>query len=175
MKGTVPLTCSGVRVAFLGLGIMGSRMAANVRDAGHDLVVWNRTREKADAFGGTVAATPAEAAAQAEVVITMVVDGAQVEQVLLGEDGAAEGAREGTLVVDMSTIGPTAAKAIAAPLHERGLRFVGAPVTGSSPKAEAGTLTIMAGGDAADVGRARPLFEAMGQTIVHAGPVGQGQ
>ena len=164
-----------MNVAFLGLGIMGSRMAANQRDAGHELVVWNRTREKADAFGGSVAGTPAEAAADADVVVTMVVDGPQVEAVLLGEDGAAHGAREGTLFVDMSTIGPTAARAIAAALADRGLRFVDAPVTGSSPKAESGTLTIMAGGDAADVERARPLFEAMGETIVHAGPIGQGQ
>jgi 3-hydroxyisobutyrate dehydrogenase-like beta-hydroxyacid dehydrogenase len=164
-----------MNVAFLGLGIMGSRMAANLRAAGHDLVVWNRTREKAEAFGGSVAATPAEAAANAEVVITMVVDGPQVRSVLLGEDGAAQGAREGTLVVDMSTIGPTSARAIGEDLGARGLRFVDAPVTGSSPKAEAGTLTIMAGGDAADVERARPLFEAMGETIVHAGDVGQGQ
>ena len=164
-----------MRIAFCGLGIMGSRMAANLRDAGHELVVWNRTRAKAEAFGGAVAATPAEAAADAEVVITMVVDAAQVDQVLLGDDGAAGGARDGTLVVDMSTIGPTAARDIGARLSERGLRFVDAPVTGSSPKAEAGTLTIMAGGDAADVERARALFEAMGETIVHAGELGQGQ
>ncbi|HEX2084342.1 MAG TPA: NAD(P)-dependent oxidoreductase [Solirubrobacteraceae bacterium] len=162
-------------VAFLGLGIMGSRMAANLRDAGHALTVWNRTREKADAFGGSVAATPAEAAARAEVVITMVVDGPQVEQVLLGPDGAASGARGGTLFVDMSTIGPTAARAVGEALARRGMRFVDAPVTGSSPKAEAGTLTIMAGGDAQDVERARALFEAMGETVVHAGPLGQGQ
>src|SRR5215213_6234534 len=141
-----------MNVAFLGLGIMGSRMAANLREAGHRLVVWNRTREKADAFGADVAATPAQAAREADVVVTMVVDGAQVEAVLLGEDGAADRAREGTLFVDMSTIGPTAARAIGAALSERGLRFVDAPVTGSSPKAEAGTLTIMAGGDEADVG-----------------------
>ena len=162
-------------VAFLGLGIMGSRMAANLRDAGHDLVVWNRTREKADAFGGRVAGTPAEAAAEADVVITMVVDGAQVEEVLLGDGGAAEGARERALFVDMSTIGPSAARDVGGRLGERGLRFVDAPVTGSSPKAEAGTLTIMAGGEAADVEEARPLFEAMGETIVHAGELGQGQ
>jgi 3-hydroxyisobutyrate dehydrogenase-like beta-hydroxyacid dehydrogenase len=164
-----------MNVAFLGLGIMGSRMAANLRDAGHDLVVWNRTRAKAEAFGGAVAATPAEAARDTEVVVTMVVDGPQVEAVLLGDEGAAHGAREGTLFVDMSTIGPTAARAIGAALAGRGLRFVDAPVTGSSPKAEAGTLTIMAGGDAADVERARALFEAMGETIVHAGALGQGQ
>jgi 3-hydroxyisobutyrate dehydrogenase-like beta-hydroxyacid dehydrogenase len=164
-----------MRVAWLGLGIMGSRMAANVRDAGHEVAVWNRTRERADAFGGAVAATPAEAAAGAEVVITMVVDGPQVEQVLLGDHGAATGAADGTLFVDMSTIGPSAARAIGAALAERGLRFVDAPVTGSSPKAEAGTLTIVTGGTREDVEQARPLLEAMGETIVHAGDLGQGQ
>jgi 3-hydroxyisobutyrate dehydrogenase-like beta-hydroxyacid dehydrogenase len=145
-------------------------MAANLRDAGHDLVVWNRTRERAEAFGGRVAATPAEAAAQAEVVITMVVDGPQVESVLLGDDGAAQGAPGGTLFVDMSTISPKTARS----LGER-LRFMDAPVTGSSPAAEAGTLTIMAGGSAEDFELARPLFEVMGALVVHVGDVGQGQ
>jgi 3-hydroxyisobutyrate dehydrogenase len=159
-----------MRVAFLGLGIMGSRMAANLRDAGHDLIAWNRTRERAEAFGGPVAATPAEAAAEAEVVITMVVDGPQVEAVLLGDDGAASGAPDGTLFVDMSTTSPQTARRLA----ER-LRFMDAPVTGSSPAAEAGTLTIMAGGDAGDFALARPLFEAMGERILHVGPPGQGQ
>jgi 3-hydroxyisobutyrate dehydrogenase-like beta-hydroxyacid dehydrogenase len=159
-----------MNVAFLGLGIMGSRMAANLRDAGHELTVWNRTRERADAFGGRVAATPAEAAAGAEVVITMVVDGPQVEEVLLGADGAASGAPDGALFVDMSTISPQTARALAGRL-----RFMDAPVTGSSPAAEAGTLTIMAGGAEEDFDRARPLFEAMGEVIVHVGDVGQGQ
>jgi 3-hydroxyisobutyrate dehydrogenase-like beta-hydroxyacid dehydrogenase len=165
-----------VNVAFLGLGIMGSRMAANLRDAGHQLIVWNRTRAKADAFGARVADTPAAAAAQADVVITMVVDGAQVREVLLdGEDAAANGAAPGTLFVDMSTISPGDARAIANELDARGLRFVDAPVTGSSPAAEAGTLTIMAGGAAEDFERARPLFEAMGQVVLHVGELGQGQ
>lgn len=105
----------------------------------------------------------------------MVVDGPQVEAVLLGPDGAAGAAAPGTLMVDMSTIAPGTARAIAGALAERGLRFVDAPVTGSSPKAEAGTLTIMAGGAPEDVAAAGPLFEAMGETIVHVGPAGQGQ
>ena len=162
-----------MNVAFLGLGIMGSRMAANLRRAGHDVVLWNRTPSKAEALGDPIADTPADAAAEADVVITMLVDAPQVEAVTAF---AAEGAREGTLFVDMSTIAPTAARAVAASLHERGLRFVDAPVTGSSPKAEDGTLTIMCGGPAAEVERARPLFEAMGSLIVHVGEqVGQGQ
>jgi 3-hydroxyisobutyrate dehydrogenase-like beta-hydroxyacid dehydrogenase len=168
-----------MNVAFCGLGIMGSRMAANLVRAGHDLTVWTRTAEKAEAFArehrAAVAATPREAAAAADVVITMVVDAPQVVTVLLGEDGAVHGARDGTLFVDMSTIGRQATIGLGERLTAHGVRFVDAPVTGSSPKAEAGTLTIMAGGDAQDVERARPLFEAMGELVVHAGAVGQGQ
>ena len=164
-----------MNVAFLGLGIMGSRMAANVRAAGHNVVVWNRTREKAEALGDPIAATPAEAAAGAEVVISMVVDGPQVEAILLGDDGAAAGAAEGTLFVDMSTISPRTARSVAERLGERGMRFVDAPVTGSSPAAEAGTLTIMAGGSETDFERAKPLFGAMGQVVLHVGAVGHGQ
>ena len=165
-----------MNVAFLGLGIMGSRMAANLRAAGHDVVVWNRTREKAEAFGEPIAPTPAAAARDAEVVISMVVDGPQVDAVLLdAEDGAANSARPGTLFVDMSTISPQTARAVAGRLGERGMAFLDAPVTGSSPAAEAGTLTIMAGGAPQDFERAKPLFEAMGEVVLHVGPTGQGQ
>jgi 3-hydroxyisobutyrate dehydrogenase len=166
-------------VGFIGLGIMGSRMAANLRSAGFALVVWNRTAETARAWaaehGAEVASSPAEVGSRCDRVITMVVDGGQVDAVLLSTDGAATAPHEDLLCIDMSTIGPTAARRIADALGERGVRFVDAPVTGSSPKAEDGTLTIMAGGDAADVERARPLFEAMGDLIVHAGAVGDGQ
>jgi 3-hydroxyisobutyrate dehydrogenase-like beta-hydroxyacid dehydrogenase len=164
-------------VGFIGLGIMGSRQAANLARAGFELTVFNRTRETADQWaaehGGTVAATPREVGG--DVVITMVVDGAQVEEMLLGDDGAVHGAQPGTLFVDMSTIGTSHARRIGGALIERGHRFVDAPVTGSAPKAEDGTLTIMAGGDEADVERARPLFEAMGELIVHVGELGMGQ
>jgi 3-hydroxyisobutyrate dehydrogenase-like beta-hydroxyacid dehydrogenase len=166
-------------VGFIGLGIMGSRMAASLRSAGFEVTVHNRTRERAEAWvaehGGRVAATPREAAEGAEAVITMVVDGAQVESMLLGEDGAAAGAAEGTLFVDMSTIGPAAARHIGAELQSRGHRFVDAPVTGSAPAAETGTLTIMAGGADADLDAAMPLLQAMGEVIVRAGDLGQGQ
>src|SRR5918993_241727 len=166
-------------VGFVGLGIMGSRQAANLAKAGYELTVFNRTRERADAWvtehGGQVAGTPREVAERSDVVITMVVDGAQVEQMLFGEDGAVAGARPGTLFVDMSTIAPKTARSLAERLSTEGHAFVDAPVTGSSPKAEAGTLTIMAGGAEGDVGRARPLFEIMGEKIVHAGEAGQGQ
>jgi 3-hydroxyisobutyrate dehydrogenase len=166
-------------VGFIGLGIMGSRQAANLRRAGFDVTVYNRTRERADAWAaehsGHVVATPREVAERSETVITMVVDGAQVEQMLLDEDGAVHGARPDTLFVDMSTIGPAHARRIAAALAEQGHRFVDAPVTGSAPKAQDGTLTIMAGGSDEDVRRATPLFEAMGELIVHVGEVGTGQ
>ena len=162
-----------MNVAFLGLGIMGSRMAANLRRAGHNVVVWNRTPEKARALGDPIAATPAEAVRGASVVITMLVDGPQVDSVVVQ---AMSGATEGTLFVDMSTIAPASARSLAKALGARGLHFVDAPVTGSSPKAEDGTLTIMASGAPEDVERAIPLFEAMGTTIVRAGDeVGQAQ
>jgi 3-hydroxyisobutyrate dehydrogenase-like beta-hydroxyacid dehydrogenase len=167
------------RVGFIGLGIMGSRMAANLCRARYELTVFNRTRERAEAFaaehGAAVADTPAEVGAASDVVITMVVDGAQVEQVLLGEDGAAVGAARGTLCVDMSTIAPADTRRIGAALAERGIGFVDAPVSGSSPKAEDGTLTIMAGGTAEAFERARPLLEVMGELVVHVGELGHGQ
>jgi 3-hydroxyisobutyrate dehydrogenase-like beta-hydroxyacid dehydrogenase len=167
------------RVGFIGLGIMGSRQAANLRRAGYELTVFNRTRGKAEAWaaehGGTVAESPAEVARSSDVVITMVVDGAQVEQVLLGPEGAVHGARPGALFIDMSTIAPADTRRIGAALAERGVRFVDAPVTGSAPKAQAGTLTIMAGGADDDVERARPVLEAMGELIVHVGELGQGE
>jgi 3-hydroxyisobutyrate dehydrogenase-like beta-hydroxyacid dehydrogenase len=167
------------RVAFLGLGIMGSRMAANLSRAGFELTVWNRTASRAEEFcrthGAEQAATPAEAAAGAEFVLTMVVDAEQVEQILLGEDGAAGAAAAGTLCIDCSTIGPAAARRLGTALGERGLTLIDAPVTGSSPRAQDGTLTFMVGADDAQFARIRPLLEAMGSLIVHAGPLGHGQ
>ncbi len=161
-----------MRVAFLGLGIMGSRMAANLHEAGFELTVWNRTESKAQEFGERhrcdVADSPAEAASAAEAVVTMLVDGSQVREVLL-----AAAPREGTLCIDCSTIGPSATIEIAAALSS--VRMIDAPVTGSSPRAEDGTLTIMVGGEPADFESARPLLEAMGKLIVHAGPLGHGQ
>jgi 3-hydroxyisobutyrate dehydrogenase-like beta-hydroxyacid dehydrogenase len=168
------------RVGFLGLGIMGSRMAANLGRAGFELVVWNRTVEKArawaDEHGAEVAESPAAVAERCDRLVTMVVNGAQVESVLLADDaGAANGALDDSLFVDMSTIGPAAARRIALRLAGRGIGFLDAPVTGSSPKAEDGTLTIMAGGEHEQFERALPLFDAMGELIVHVGPLGTGQ
>jgi 3-hydroxyisobutyrate dehydrogenase-like beta-hydroxyacid dehydrogenase len=167
------------RVGFIGLGIMGSLMAANLARAGFALTVATHTPGKAERWvaehGGEAVATPAEVARASDVVITMVVDGAQVAEVLLGEEGVAAGAAEGLLCVDMSTIAPADARRIGEELHARGIGFVDAPVTGSSPKAADGTLTIMAGGAEDDVRRARPLFEAMGELILHVGPLSHGQ
>ena len=168
------------KIAFLGLGIMGSRMAANLARAGHDLTVWNRTTATAERFaadndGVRVAPTPAQAAAGAEIVCTMVVDGPQVESVLLGEDGAASQAGEGTVFIDCSTIGPAWTTTIGNALDERGFTLVDAPVTGSAPKAQDGTLTFMVGATEEEFARVKETLEAMGSLIVHCGPRGQGQ
>ena len=167
------------RVAFLGLGMMGGRQAGVLRRAGFDVRGWNRTPERADAWaaehGGEVAATPREAADGADAVVSMVVDGRQAREVLLGEDGAVHGLRDGALVVDMTTTSPADARRIGEALGARGIAFLDAPVSGSLPKAQAGTLTIMVGGEQAALDRARPLLDAMGETVIHAGPVGHGQ
>ena len=170
------------RVAFLGLGIMGEPMAANVARAGFDLVVWNRTRERAEAFAGEhsgdpgarvrVADSPEDAARGADAIVTMVPDTPEVEEVVFA---AADGLDEGALVIDMSTIAPTASRSIAGRLAERGIGFLDAPVTGSRPKAEDATLTIMVGGAEADFERAEPLLEAMGALVLHVGPSGHGE
>ena len=189
------------RIGFLGLGIMGSRMAANVRRAGFPLTVWTHTPGKAARWAAehdaVAVETPAKVARSSEIVVSMVVDGAQVASVLLGEEGAGPGgesaeagggnteqtgieaivagAHDGLLCVDMSTIAPLDTRRIGAALAKRGVRMLDAPVTGSAPRAEAGTLTIMAGGEAEDFARARPLLEAMGEVIVHVGALGQGE
>jgi 3-hydroxyisobutyrate dehydrogenase-like beta-hydroxyacid dehydrogenase len=167
------------KVAFFGLGIMGWPMAANLAEAGFDVSVWTHSEGKAERFasehGTRAAATPSEAAEGADAAITIVVDAPEVKEVLLGDAGAAQSLPGGALVVDMSTIAPTAAKEIGAALDERGLRFLEAPVSGSKPKATDGTLTIMAGGDAEDFDRAQPLFDVLGEQVLHVGPRGHGQ
>ncbi len=154
-------------------------MAANLANAGFELTVWNRTEEKAQRFcehhRARIAATPADAADEADMIVTMVVDGPQVQRVLLGPEGVAAGARAGALCVDCSTIGPSWARSIATELRGHGVRMIDAPVTGSSPKAQDGTLTIMVGGNTEDLEQARPLLQAMGALVVHAGPLGDGQ
>jgi len=167
------------RIGFLGLGIMGSRMAANVLRADFPLSVWTHTPGKAERWasehGAKAAATPAELARESDIVVSMLVDGPQVAAVLLGEEGVIAEARPGMLCVDMSTIAPGETRTIGAGLGERGVGMLDAPVTGSSPRAADGTLTIMVGGEPEDFVRARPLLKAMGNLIVHVGELGQGE
>ena len=167
------------RVAFYGLGIMGGPMAANLARAGFDLSVWTHTEGKAERFaaehGVRAASTPAETAEGADVMISIVPDAPQVESVLFGDSGAAQSLAPGALVIDMSTIAPSASVLIGERLAGEGYEFLEAPVSGSRPKAEEGTLTIMAGGTESAFDRARPLFDVMGERIVHVGPQGHGQ
>jgi len=157
-------------VAFLGLGHMGAPMAARLVAAGHKVTVWNRTRAKAEALAGAdVAATPAAAAAGAEVVITMLTGPDAVEAVVLGESGAASTIRPGAVLVEMSTIGPTAAAALAGRLPD-GVGLVDAPVGGSTGMAERGELTILTGGTDRDVEAALPVLEALGKVLRCGGP-----
>jgi 2-hydroxy-3-oxopropionate reductase len=166
------------RVGFIGLGIMGGPMARNLMEAGYELTVHNRSPEKAEELGeagATVAATPGEAAENSDVVITMLPDSPQVREVVAGEDGVLEGISQGSLVVDMSTISPVVTEELAEAVKQKGASMLDAPVSGGDVGAIEGTLSIMVGAEEADFERAKPLFEAMGTTITHVGPVGAGQ
>ncbi len=169
---------SETRVGFCGLGTMGAAMAANVAAAGFPLTVWNRTPGRAGAAvaaGAVEAVGPAAAAAASEIVVISVSDTPDVEAVLFGEGGLAQGLSEGSLVIDCSTIAPGATRTFAARLADVGVGYVDAPVSGGSEGAEQGTLTIMVGGSEQDVARARPVLEAIGSNISRMGPVGAGQ
>jgi 2-hydroxy-3-oxopropionate reductase len=171
-----PTPARAPTVAVLGIGLMGFPMARRLCEAGVPVRAWNRSRTKAERllpFGATMADSVAEAVAQADVVITLLENGDVVESVLMHADTLAA-LRPGTLVVDMSSILPTQARAHATALAERGVRHVDAPVSGGTVGAEQGTLAIMAGGEAADVERARPVLEALGR-LTHVGPHGSGQ
>jgi 3-hydroxyisobutyrate dehydrogenase len=157
-----------MQIAFLGLGTMGAPMAANIARR-FPLTVWNRTRARAEGFA-TVAASPADAAAQADVVISMLSDPAALEAVW---SEALTTLRPGALAVDMSTVDPAAARALAVRVEARDAAFLDAPVSGTRGPAADGKLLIMTGGAAADLDRARPVLECMGR-VVHMGPVGQG-
>ncbi|MDX1893055.1 2-hydroxy-3-oxopropionate reductase [Mycolicibacterium sp. 050158] len=169
---------SNPTVAFIGLGIMGSPMAANLCAAGLDVVGFSRTMAKVDALvakGMRPADDVAGAVRDADVVVTMLPDSPDVEAVALGADGIVESAAPGTLFVDMSTIRPDTARAVAEAAEGRGLRFLDAPVSGGEQAAVDGTLSIMVGGSAASVADATPVLRHLGTTIVHVGPVGAGQ
>ncbi|MCY4105305.1 MAG: NAD(P)-dependent oxidoreductase [Chloroflexi bacterium] len=165
-------------IGFIGLGIMGRGMAHNLLRAGFTLTVWNRTRSKmADlvAAGAQAADSPAAVAQQSEITITCVSDTPDAQTVILGENGAIHGAAPGSLIIDTSTISPQATREIAASLSAAQIHMLDAPISGGSEGAENGTLSIMVGGDAAQVERAKPAFEAMGKTITHVGEIGAGQ
>jgi 3-hydroxyisobutyrate dehydrogenase len=165
-------------VGFIGLGIMGRPMASNVRRAGFPLVVFNRTRSRAEgllAEGAQWADSPAAVARGAQVVVIMVTDSADVEEVVLGPQGVAEGVRAGSVVIDMSTVSPRVERAIASRLATLGVAYLDAPVSGGSWGAARGTLAIMVGGEEAALRRVYPVLEAMGTSIAYMGPSGAGQ
>ena len=167
------------RVGFVGLGLMGMPMARNLAGAGYELVLYNRTSEKAAQLaregGARVANGPREVAEESDVTITMLPGPPEVEKIVAGKEGLLEGAREGSLLVDMSTSSPVLAQRLAEMARERGVGMLDAPVSGADVGAEEGTLSIMVGGEDDDFGRAKPLLEVMGKKVVHVGPPGTGQ
>lgn len=166
------------QIGFIGLGIMGKPMVKNLIKAGHEPVVFNRSPAPVDeligegARGGTSAKNVAE---QCDIVITMLPDTPDVESVVLGTDGIIEGSRPGLLLIDMSTISPVATREIASLVRAKNVRMLDAPVSGGDKGAVSGTLSIMVGGEKSDFEEAKPIFEAMGKTIVHCGDIGSGQ
>ncbi len=167
-----------LRVGYIGLGLMGKPMARNIMKAGFPLVVHNRSRDAVEelvAEGAVAAYSPAEVAAQVDVVITNLPDSPDVETVALGKNGIIEGAHEGLIFIDHSTIKPETARYIAKTLGEKGVLCLDAPVSGGDIGAQQGTLTIMVGGPKAALEKARPILEAEGRTITHIGEAGAGQ
>lgn len=168
----------GMKVGFIGLGVMGAPMARHLLAAGHELALWSRRPEAAAALvaeGALRCASPAELAARSEVVITIVTTDADVEAIAFGADGLADGLAPGAVHLDMSTIAPASARAFAARHAERAVQWVDAPVSGGAPGAQQATLAIMMGGEAHAVARVRPLVEVLGRTLVHVGAAGAGQ
>lgn len=167
-----------MKLGFIGLGVMGRPMALHLMKRGHELGVYARRAESAAPLvdaGARRYASPAELAANAEVVFTMVTTSSDVEQVVLAEGGVIHGAKAGTVLVDMETISPAVAKRVAAALETKGVEMIDAPVSGGPAGAEQATLSIMAGGKPHVFERIKPLFEALGRTIVHMGGHGAGQ
>lgn len=166
------------KVGFIGLGIMGMPMARNLLKAGFEVVVYNRTKSKAEQLvkeGAKKADSPRQLAMECPVVITIVSDTPDVEEVTLGKDGIIEGIKPDSVVIDMSTISPQATQRIAARLRQKEVHMLDAPVSGGEQGAIKGTLSIMVGGDAEVFERCKPIFEAMGKNIVHVGANGMGQ
>ncbi len=166
------------RIGFVGLGIMGRGMVRNLLKNGFSVRVWNRTTSRSEelaADGAVIGSSPADVAAHSDIIITCVSDTPDVQAVILGEDGIIHGAQAGALVIDMSTISPQATIEIAKQLNANGVQMLDAPISGGSEGAAKGTLSIMIGGEAADVERAMAAFQAMGKTITHVGAQGAGQ
>ena len=166
------------RIGFIGLGIMGRGMVANLLRAGLPVRVWNRTASRMGPLveaGAEAGQDPADVASGSEIVITCVSDTPDVEEVILGERGVISEARPGSLVVDMSTISPSVTREVGQRLGEEGIAMLDAPISGGSEGAANGTLSIMVGGAEDQVERAMPAFRAMGKTITHVGPIGAGQ
>lgn len=167
-----------MKIGFIGLGTMGVGMALNILKAGHEVTVHNRTREKEEVIakeGAGRAETPRQAAEDNEIIVTMVSDTPDVEGVVLGADGVIEGAPQGAIVIDMSTISPAATRQMAEELGKKGVKMLDAPVSGGPEGANQGTLAIMVGGDPDDFAKALPILEIMGKTVTHVGPIGAGQ
>jgi 2-hydroxy-3-oxopropionate reductase len=165
-------------IGFIGLGVMGAPMARNLLAAGYEVVAWNRSAgplEELAAAGARAVDGPGAVAREADVVISIVKDDAAVREVLGGADGAIGGARAGSLVIDMSTVSPALARELAEEAAAREVAFLDAPVSGGDVGARDGTLSIMVGGEAAAVGRARPVFEVLGSRVTHVGAAGAGQ
>jgi 2-hydroxy-3-oxopropionate reductase len=164
-------------IGFIGLGIMGRPMARNLLKAGYPLIVHSRSRGPVDEIakaGAKVGTSPREVASQSDVLITMLPNSPDVEQVVLGRDGVIEGARPGLVLLDMSTISPLVSQKIGAALAEKSVKMLDAPVSGGEKGAIDGVLSIMVGGDKAVFDNALPIFQAMGKTITHLGPLGAG-
>jgi len=157
------------RLGFIGLGIMGRGMAANLIEAGHELTVWNRTASKAEGLDARVVDSPQAVGPESDIVFVCVSDTPDVEEVVFGDYGVVHGMTDGDLLVDHSTISPVATKRFAAQTEELGIDWVDAPVSGGSEGAERGTLAVMAGGPADALERARPFMEAFSTSIVHVG------
>ena len=166
------------KIGFIGLGVMGKPMATNLLNAGYPLTVWNRTRSKMDdllAKGASGAESPKEVAEKSDVVITIVTDSPDVEDIVLGPQGAIHGAYPSLVLIDMSTISPTVAQKVAKELSEKGVKMLDAPVSGGDVGAQKGTLSIMVGGPKETFDECLPILEVLGKRITHMGPNGMGQ
>ncbi len=167
-----------MNIGFIGLGIMGKPMSINLLKVEFQVTVWNRTTSKMDDVvqeGAQAGDSPADVAARSDVIITIVSDTPDVEKVILGENGVIHGVKEGSVVIDMSTISPTVTQDIAAQLYQKNVDMLDAPVSGGDTGAKAGTLAIMVGGEKDVFERCLPVFKAMGKTITHVGGNGKGQ